>query len=119
MNEDKAHGKKEAVMTVAEIIRKTITAGAGAQEKIKLFIEDLIKTGEISKNEGATLAKEWISKAEQSTKDMDFKIKDAIAAAFEKLNIPTRDDLERMEKKIQSLSARLTRIEGDGGKSGV
>jgi polyhydroxyalkanoate synthesis regulator phasin len=106
-------------MTVAEIIRKAVLAGVGAQVKTKEFIEDLVKTGELSKDEGAALVKEWISRAEQSAKDSDFKIKDAIAAAFEKFNIPTRDDLERMEKKIQSLSARLAKIEADGGKNGA
>jgi len=105
--------------TVAEIIKKTMLAGLGAQEKAKDFVEELIKAGELSKNEGAALINEWVSKAEQSTKDMDFKIKDAIAVAFEKLNIPSREDLERMEKKIQALSARVARLEGEGGRGGA
>jgi polyhydroxyalkanoate synthesis regulator phasin len=63
--------------------------------------------------------KEWASKAEESTKDMDHKVKDAIAAAFEKLNLATRDDMERLEKKIQGMSARLTKLEGGEGKGGA
>jgi polyhydroxyalkanoate synthesis regulator phasin len=105
-------------MTVAEVIKKAMLAGLGAQEKAKEFIDELVKAGELSKNEGATLVKEWVSKAEESTKDMDHKLKDAISAAFEKLNIPTRDDMASLEKKIQSLSARLSKIEGGNGKGG-
>ena len=105
-------------MTVAEVIKKAMLAGLGAQEKAKEFIDELVKAGELSKNEGATLVKEWVSKAEESTKDMDHKLKDAISAAFEKLNIPTRDDMASLEKKIQSLSARLSKIEGGTGKGG-
>ena len=106
-------------MTVADVIKKAMLAGLGAQEKAKDLIDELVKAGELSKNEGATLVKEWVSKAEESTKDIDLKIKDAIAGAFEKLNIPTRDDLEKLEKKIQGLSARLSKVEGGDGKGGA
>jgi polyhydroxyalkanoate synthesis regulator phasin len=106
-------------MTVSEIIKKAMLAGLGAQEKAKEFIDELVKAGELSKGEGASLVKEWVSKAEESTKDMDHKVKDAIAAAFEKLNIPTRDDLEKVEKKLQNISARLTKLEGGEGKGGA
>jgi polyhydroxyalkanoate synthesis regulator phasin len=105
-------------MTVAEVIKRAMLAGLGAQEKAKEFVDELVKTGELSKSEGASLVKEWVTKAEESTKDMDHKLKDAVAAAFEKLNIPTRDDMASLEKKIQSLSARLTKLEGGNGKGG-
>lgn len=106
-------------MTVADVIKKAMLAGLGAQEKAKEFVDELVKAGELSKSEGATLVKEWASKAEESTKDIDLKIKDAIGGAFEKLNIPTRDDLEKLEKKIQGISARLSKIEGGDGKGGA
>ncbi len=102
-------------MTVAEVIKKAMLAGLGAQEKAKEFIDDLVKAGELSKSEGATLVKEWVSKAEESTKDLDAKIKDAIAGAFEKLNLPTRDAFEKLEKKVDNISSRLKKLEGGGG----
>jgi polyhydroxyalkanoate synthesis regulator phasin len=106
-------------MTVADIIKKAMLAGLGAQEKAKEFVDELVKAGELSKSDGATLVKEWASKAEESTKDLDQKIKDAIGGAFEKLNIPSRDDLEKLEKKIQGISARLSKVEGGDGKGGA
>jgi polyhydroxyalkanoate synthesis regulator phasin len=106
-------------MTVADILKKAMLAGLGAQEKAKEFVDELVKAGELSKSDGATLVKEWASKAEESTKDIDLKIKDAIGGAFEKLNIPTRDDLEKLEKKIQGISARLSKLEGGDGKGGA
>ncbi len=106
-------------MTVSETIRKAIFAGVGAQEKIVSFLEELIKAGELSKSEGAALLKEWITKAEQSTHDMDFRVKDAVTVALQKFNIPTHDDFEKMEKSIQALSIRIAKLEGDGGKGGA
>jgi polyhydroxyalkanoate synthesis regulator phasin len=106
-------------MTVTDIIKKTMLAGLGAQEKVKDFVDELVKKGELSKNEGAELVKEWASKAEESTRDLDLKIKDAMAAVFEKMNIPTRDDLEKLEKKVQGISARLSKVEGGDAKGGA
>jgi polyhydroxyalkanoate synthesis regulator phasin len=106
-------------MTVSEIIKKALLAGLGAQEKAKDFIDELVKAGELSKNEGATLVKEWASKAEESTKELDLKIRDVMSTTLEKLNIPTRDDLEKMDKKLHHISARLTKLEGGGGKGGA
>ena len=106
-------------MTVAEVIKKAMLAGLGAQEKAKEFVDELVKAGELSKSDASSLVKEWVSKAEESRKDLDTKIKDAMAAAMEKLNIPTRDDIEKMEKKLQTISARLTKIEGGVGKGGA
>ncbi len=106
-------------MIVADIIKKAMLAGLGAQEKAREFVDELVKAGELSKSEGATLVKEWASKAEESTKDVDHKIKDTISAAFEKLNIPTRDDLGNIEKKLQGLAARIAKLEGGDGKGGA
>jgi len=107
---------KEVTMIISEIIKKAMLVGLGAQEKAKEFIDELVKAGELSKGEGATLVKEWVTKADESTKDMNHKVKDAISAAFEKLNIPSRDDLASLEKKVQSLSARLAKLESGDGK---
>jgi len=106
-------------MTGADIIKKVMLVGLGAQEKAKELVEELVKAGELSKSEGATLVKEWATKAEESSKDMDHKIKDAMAAALEKFNIPSRDDIANLEKKVQSLSARIAKIEGGDGKGGA
>jgi polyhydroxyalkanoate synthesis regulator phasin len=106
-------------MTVAEIIKRAMLAGLGAQEKAKEFVDELVKAGELSKSDASSLVKEWVSKAEDTRKEFDSKIKDAMAASFEKLNIPTRDDIEKMEKKLQNISARLAKLENTEGKSVV
>ncbi len=106
-------------MMVAEVIKRAMLAGLGAQEKAKEFVEELVKAGELSKSEGASLVKEWVTKAEESGKDMDHKMKDALAAALEKVNIPTRDDIARLEKKIEGLATRLAKLEGGEGTGGA
>ena len=106
-------------MTFSEIIKKAMLAGLGAQEKAKEFIDERVKAGELSKTEAASLVKEWVSKAEESTRDLDTKVKDAIANAFVKLNIPSRDAIEKLEKKVQNLSAKIDKLEGGKGEGGA
>jgi polyhydroxyalkanoate synthesis regulator phasin len=117
--QQRAISPKEDTMTVADIIKKAMLAGLGAQEKAKEFVDELVKKGELSQSDGASLVKEWTTKAEESRKDIDQKIKDTISLAFEKLNIPSRDDLSGMEKKLQNISARLIKLEGGNEKGGA
>lgn len=99
-------------MVIAEIIKKAMLVGLGAQEKAKEFVEELVKAGELSKSEASTLVKEWTSKAEESTKEFDKRVKETVSNVLEKLNIPSRDDMEKLEKKVQTLNARLKKLEG-------
>jgi len=99
-------------MILGEIVKKAMLVGLGAQEKAKEFVEELVKAGELSKSEASTLVKEWTSKAEESTKEFDKRVKETVANILEKLNIPSREDMEKLEKKIQALNARLKKLEG-------
>lgn len=99
-------------MLIAEIIKKAMLVGLGAQEKAKEFVEELVKAGELSKSEASSLVKEWTSKAEESTKEFDKRVKETVSNVLEKLNIPTREDMEKLEKKVQALNGRLKKLEG-------
>ena len=103
-------------MIIAEIIKKAMLAGLGAQEKAKEFVDELVKAGELSKGEASTLVKEWTSKAEESTKEFDKRVKETVANILEKLSIPSREDMEKLEKKVQTLNARLKKLEGGGSE---
>ena len=97
---------------IGEVIKKAMLVGLGAQEKAKEFVEELVKAGELSKSEASSLVKEWTAKAEESTKEFDKRVKETVGNVLEKLNIPSRDDMEKLEKKVQALNARLKKLEG-------
>ncbi len=99
-------------MVIAEVIKKAMLVGLGAQEKAREFVEELVKAGELSKSEASTLVKEWTTKTEERTKEFDKRVKDTVGNILEKLNIPSREDIEKLEKKIQALNGRLKKLEG-------
>lgn len=98
-------------MTLFEATRRALLAGVGIQAKVKELIDELVKKGELSETQGAKLIKEWSDKADKTGKDLSKSIADLIDKTLEKMNIPTRDEVERLNMKVQSLSTRLKKLE--------
>lgn len=90
-----------------ELTRKTMLLGMGlatlTREKLKKTINDLIQKGEISEKEGEELVNELIEKSKKYKKDLEGKIEEIVADTLKKLNIPTRDELTELNKKIERM----------------
>jgi len=98
-------------MTFFDVIRNAILAGFGIQETVKEFIDELVKKGELNKSEGAKLFKEWTEKAGRTTELLNKNISELLTRTLGKMNLPTKDDIEKLRKEIQSLSDRIRKIE--------
>jgi polyhydroxyalkanoate synthesis regulator phasin len=90
-----------------------VMASLGVQEKMKEFVDDLIKKGELNEREGAKLMKEWMDKAKASTEDVNRMVSDSGRVALEKMNIATKEELDALNKKVQQLSVRLKKLESE------
>ena len=99
-------------MTVFDIARNALLAGLGVQEKVKDFIDELVKKGELSDSQGAKLIKEWSEKADKSTEDISKTFSDLTTKTLDKMNLPSRDDIEKINKKLNSLEAKIKKLEG-------
>jgi len=98
-------------MTIFEIVRNALFAGFGVQEKIKEFIDELVKKGELSESQGAKLVKEWTEKADKSSEQVSKGLTELIAKTMDKMKLPSKDDVESLQKEIRTLSARIKRLE--------
>ncbi len=99
-------------MTIFDVVRNAVLAGFGVQERVKEFVDDLVKKGELSESQGAKLVKEWTEKADKSTSDLNKTISDIITKTLEKINISTKEDLDKLNNKIDAMSERLAKLEG-------
>lgn len=103
-------------MDFFEYVRKALLAGFGAQDRVREFIDDLVKKGELSESQGAKLAREWTEKAEKSTSDMNQSLTDLMNKSLEKMNLPSKADIEALRKEIKALSTKIKKLEeGKGG----
>ncbi len=98
-------------MTINEIIHKALMVGIGVPEKISELVDELVKKGELSESQGAKLIKEYSAKASKSGEDISKSVTDIINKALEKMNIPTRDEVEKLSRKLTALSARIKKLE--------
>ena len=96
---------------IAELVRKTLLAGIGIEEKFEEMVESFVKRGELSQSQGAKLVKEWTDIAGKSTSEIGKSAGEVIEKALQKMNLPTRDDVQAINRKIQSLTLRVKRLE--------
>ncbi|MBI5740607.1 MAG: phasin family protein [Nitrospirae bacterium] len=105
------------MMNINELWHKTLMAGLGVPEKMKEMIDDLVKKGELSESQGAKFVKEWSEKAGKTGDDISKSMTDLINSTLEKMNIPTKEEVEKLERKVTALSARVKKLEGASGTS--
>ena len=99
-------------MTIFDIVRNAVLAGFGVQERMKDFVEDLVKRGELSESQGAKLVKEWSDKADKTTSELSEIVAGIIPKTLEKMNIPSKSDIEALNEQIAKLSVRIAAFEG-------
>lgn len=103
-------------MALFDVVRNALLAGFGVQEKVREFVDDLVKKGELSESQGAKLVREWSEKFEKNTEDLSKSLSDVVAKTMEKMNLSTKDDVQKLNEKIDALSSRVSRMEGTKGE---
>jgi len=98
-------------MTLFDVVRNAMLAGLGIQETFKEFLDNLVKKGELSESQGAKILKEWTEKADKTSEHLSKNISELVTRTLEKMNLPTKDDIEKLNKEILSLSNRLSKLE--------
>lgn len=93
-----------------DFIKKTMLVGAGlaavTREKIEEIIGELVKKGELSEKEGKEMVDELVEKSKKVKKDLDKKVEKIVSDTLKKLNIPTREELTELKKKIDKLAKK-------------
>ena len=95
------------------LLEKVILSGLGlaslTQEKAQKLVEELVKEGEMSEQDGAVMAKKVMDNLEKSRREMEKKTDKAVKEVVGKLtaNVPTKKDIAALEKKIDELSKKL------------
>ncbi len=92
------------------LLGRFLLSGLGAlvltQEKIEEFIEELTKKGEITQRENKELLTEIIEKGEEKRKEIEGKIREKVKKVLSQMNVATKDDIQKLEKRIQTLEKK-------------
>ncbi|NUO09383.1 MAG: phasin family protein [Candidatus Brocadia sp.] len=96
---------------VTDILNKVINLGFGAlivtKENIEELIDEMVKKGEIKKDEARAQVNELFKKVSSSKQEIVSMIEKIVENALHKLDIPTRNELQQMQKKLEEIIKRL------------
>ncbi len=96
---------------MSDMFRKMGLFGIGVitltQEKIEEFSQEMIKKGEISREEGKKFVKEVLSEQEKEIKELENKINERVKESLEKSGVVMRSDVAALEKKIDKLEKTI------------
>jgi len=90
-----------------DIARKTILLGIGLASMTKDKVEELAKKiaeeDKLSKEEGRKLADDLLKQSDEATKNLKDQVEKFVGNILEKLNSPSRKDLQKLEERIKKL----------------
>ena len=102
--------KAEASPLLAPL-RKVVLASMGAvaiaQEEAEDLINKLVERGEIAREEGRKLMQDMMSKRREK---VEAEFDSRVESALQKMNVPTKDDLKAVERKLDELNKKLDKL---------
>lgn len=101
---------------MSDLLRRMLHLGIGiaavTKEKAEAFVQDLVERGELTKDEAATTVQELVAKGEAARAELEATVSRLVDQALQRLDVPSRRDLEKLEQRIARLEA------GAGGPQG-
>ena len=94
-----------------ELIRQGLWLGLGAisltYEKAKSFVDELVKRGEMSEEEGSKLINEILDKAKEQEKTITEKVNVEIRKVIDSLGVASKEDVAKLQMRIEELSKKI------------
>jgi len=104
---------------VYETLRKLLLAGLGtvvvAQDEIEHFIEKMVEKGEIAEKDARKLIKEVVDRRREGAKKAEAEIDKRVEEALNRMNIPTKADIEALSNKITALTKKVEELKKSSG----
>jgi len=93
-----------------ETLDKMMLAGLGAismtRERAEKIFDEYVSRGKLEKDSRTGFIKELMDSADKNREELEKLVSKQVREAMEHLNLPTRDDIVRLEKKIDKLSKK-------------
>ena len=95
---------------MTSIINKAFLAGLGAvsltRGKLESIVDELVKLGEVSWEEKQGLLDDLVKAGEKHKNEIRKLVQKEVQKASEKLDIPTRQEIEALREQIEKLHKR-------------
>jgi poly(hydroxyalkanoate) granule-associated protein len=95
------------------VLLAAVGAVALAQDEIEDFVNRLVERGEIAEKDGNSLVAEVIQRRKKVIDKIHSRSTNRVNEALERMNIPTRKDLEIRNTKLQDLTEKIDALKKD------
>ena len=90
-----------------DLLKKTILTGIGiasmTKDKIEKLGKKISEESKLTAEEGKKFVNDLLKQSEKARENLEAQVQKFVKNALEKLDIPTREDLNRLEKRIKKL----------------
>ncbi|MGC9455136.1 MAG: phasin family protein [Phycisphaerae bacterium] len=94
-----------------DTINKVMLSGLGlmsiTRERAEKIFDELVQRGQLEKSQRGRFVEDLTGTAKQARKEFQDILAKQVRESLERLNLPTRDDIVRLETKLDSLLAQL------------
>jgi polyhydroxyalkanoate synthesis regulator phasin len=95
-----------------DLVRKGVLTGIGlaslTKDKVEELAEKIIEETKLSEEEGRKLVEDLLKQSEEARKNLEEEVKKTVGEALEKLDIPSRKDLEDLKARIEKLEDQMS-----------
>jgi poly(hydroxyalkanoate) granule-associated protein len=103
--------KEESQHQMSEMLRRVFLAAVGAvaiaQEELEALVNKLVERGEIAEKDGKKLINEMMEKRKGKTANVSDEIGKSVENVLNKMNIPSKADVDMLSQKIAALSKKI------------
>jgi len=84
--------------------------GAVTKEKAEAVLHELTRQGHLTEDEAHHVVDDLLAKGRASQEEITASLKQQVQKIVGQLDLPTREDLTRLEARLEALERRLTAI---------
>lgn len=101
---------------MSDLFKKAISLGLGltvvSKEKVEKVVDDLVKRGELAPDESKALVSRLIERGDEEQSQIKTFIQDQVKRVLSELDVPTENDIARLEQRIAALEKKVEELEG-------
>jgi len=78
------------------------------QEKVKEMVDELVKKGEITKEERLKVIDKVMNQIKEQEKEVKEKIAEIVKKTIMEMGLPTKEDLEKVLKRLDEIEKKIS-----------
>lgn len=112
----KTGGRRKAAgpVRLLDLLRNPVLASLGAfslaEEGLERLVKELIERGDASEREGRKIVEDYRKRATRARTDLEKSIDKRITDALKNFRLPTKKDMDDLNRKIATLERRVDKL---------